>query len=141
MAWLNVSSPCFLILPVFILTQLITKIYSIYVFQCAYSFSIPQNQNNVNFLHSFLPFFRHAWLPFSAILGRLLNLKEDSSVVGKLRVANNVLQLAMEKLDNTLDQNAQWHNKYKVFSRSFPIGCKLFIYNSQRNKMLYKLAQ
>ena len=89
----------------------------------------------------FLPYFRHARLPFSTMLRRPLNLKEDSSVAGKLTMANIVLRLAMEKLDNNFEQNAQWHSKNKVFSEYFPTGCKLFVYNSQRNYVSFKLAQ
>ena len=66
------------------------------------------------------------------MLRRPLYLKEDSSVAGKLRMANTVLRF---------EQNAQWHSKNKVFSKSFPIGCKLFVFNSQRNNISYKLAQ
>ena len=89
----------------------------------------------------YLIYFRHARLPYTTMLRRPLNLKEDSSVAGKLRMANTVLRLAMEKLDNNFEQNAQWHSKNKVFSKSYPIGCKLFVFNSQRNNASFKLAQ
>ena len=40
-----------------------------------------------NYSPLFLTFFRHARLPYSAILNKPLNLKEDSEVAGKLRIA------------------------------------------------------
>ena len=89
----------------------------------------------------FLTYFRHARLPYSTMLRRPLNLKEDSTVARKLRMANTVLRMAMEKLDNNFEQNAKWYMANKSFPKSFPIGCKLFVFNSQRNNVSYKLAQ
>ena len=89
----------------------------------------------------FLTYFRHTRLPYTTMLRRPLNLKEDSSVAGKLRIANTVLGLAMEKLDNNFKQNAQWHSNNKAYAKSFPIGCKLLVFNSQRNNVSFKLAQ
>ena len=68
----------------------------------------------------FLTYYRHARLPYSTMLRRQQNLKEVSSFAGKLRMANTVLRLAMEKLDNNFEQNAQWHSRkqsiFKIFS-------------------------
>ena len=47
----------------------------------------------------------------------------------------------MVKLDNNFEQNAQWHSKNKVHTKYFPIGCKLFVFNSQRNNISFELAQ
>ena len=47
--------------------------------------------SSCNYSSFFLTFFRHARLPYSAILTRQLNLKEDSEIAGKLRMANIVL--------------------------------------------------
>ena len=51
-----------------------------------------------NYSPFFLTFFRHARLPYSAILNKPLNLKEDSEIAGKLRMANRVLKLAMDNV-------------------------------------------
>ena len=94
-----------------------------------------------NFSPFFLTYFSHARLPYSTMLRRPLNLKEDSTVAGKLRMANTVLRMAMEKLDSNFEQNANWYMANKSFTKSFPIGCKLFVLNSQRKNVSYKLAQ
>ena len=67
-----------------------------------------------NFSPFFLTFFRHARLPYSAILNKPLNLKEDSEVAGKLRIANRVLKLAMNNLNNHFKQNKFQADKSQV---------------------------
>ena len=47
----------------------------------------------------------------------------------------------MEKLDDHFEQNVKWHSNNKAYSKYFPIGCKLFVFNSQRNNVSFKLAQ
>ena len=89
----------------------------------------------------FLTYFRHARLPYSTMLRRPVNLKEDSTVAGKLQMANTVLRMAMEKSDNNFEQNEKWYSANKSFSKSFPIGWKLFLFNSQRNNVSFKMAQ
>ena len=58
-----------------------------------------------NFSPFFLTFFRNAWLPYSAILSKTLNLKEDSEVAGRLCIANWVLKLAMDNHEKHFHQN------------------------------------
>ena len=57
-----------------------------------------------NFSPFFLTFFGNARFSYSGILSRPLNLKEDSKVAGKLRMANCVLKLAMDNLAENFEK-------------------------------------
>ena len=92
-----------------------------------------------NFSPFFLTFFRNARLPYSAILSRPLNLKEDSGVAAKLRMANNVLKLAMDNLAENFKKNQISHVPSRI--PEIKEGSQLFVLTSQRNNVSYKLAK
>ena len=93
-----------------------------------------------NFTPFFLTYFRHARLPYSVMLNARQNLNEDSRVAGHLRMANRVIKLAHDEVLRNSQKNINWHNNHRVHVRSFPIGSKLFVMTSQRDKISYKLA-
>ena len=92
-----------------------------------------------NYSPFFLTFFRHARLPYSAILSRPLNLKEDSKVAGKLRMANRVLKLAMDNLADNFEKNKRSHVPSKI--PEIKEGSQLFVLTTQRNNISFKLAR
>ena len=92
-----------------------------------------------NFSPFFLTFFRNARLPYSAILSRPLNLKEDSEVAAKLRMANRVLKLAMDNLAENFEKNKLSHVPSRI--PEIKEGSQLFVLTSQRNNISFKLAR
>ena len=93
-----------------------------------------------NFSPFFLTFFRHARLPYYVILSKPLNLKEDSEVAGKLRIADRVLKLAMDNLNSHFQQNKIQADRSTMVPK-IGEGSQLFVLTSQRNKISFKLAQ
>ena len=94
-----------------------------------------------NFTPFFLTYFRHARLPYTMMsTSSKVNLNEDSPVAGQLRMANRVLKLANDEIIKITKQNTDWHNKNSAYSRSFPIGSKLFVMTSYRNNVSFKLS-
>ena len=95
--------------------------------------------SSCNYSPFFLTFFRNARLPYSAILSRPLNLKEDSEVAGKLRMANRVLKLAMDNLAEIFEKNKRSRVPSKV--PEIKEGSQLFVLTTQRNNNVsFKLA-
>ena len=88
-----------------------------------------------NFSPFFLTFFSYARLPYSAILSRPLNMKEDSEVAGKLRMANHVLKLAMDNLAENFEKNKRSHVPSKV--PEIKEGSQLFVLTSQRSNIFF----
>ena len=87
----------------------------------------------------FLTFFRHARLPYHALLNAPLNYNEQSEVAEQLRFSRHILKEAEANI------HKQFENTKKLFDRnsnspSFPVGCKLFVRTSQRGQISFKLA-
>ena len=87
----------------------------------------------------FLTFFRHARLPYQALLNSPLNYNEQSSVAQQLNFSRRVLREAEQNIHKQFD-SAKQHFDKSTHSPSFPIGCKLFVRTSQRGKISFKLA-
>ena len=115
------------------------KIYGIYAYLCVNCCKIQQNLAPVTTLLSFSLIFRHAQLPYSANLTRPLNLKEDSEIAGKLRMANRVLKLAMDNLAVNFERCKNQFNSSKI--PEIKEGSKLFVLTSQRNHVSFMLAR
>ena len=73
------------------------------------------------------------------ILSGPLNLKEDSEVAAKLRMANIVLKLAIHNLAANFEKNNRSHVPSKI--PEIKEGSQLFVLTSQRNNISLKLAR
>ena len=87
----------------------------------------------------FLTFFRHARLPYHALLNQPLNLNEQSSVSQQLNFSRRILQEAEENLHKQFLLSKVEFDK-SARTQYFPVGCKLFVRTSQRGKISFKLA-
>ena len=78
----------------------------------------------------FLTFFRHARLPYHALLNQPLNYNENSSVSQQLNFSRRILREAEENLHKQfLVSKTEFDKSAK--EENFPIGCKLFVRSSQ----------
>ena len=78
----------------------------------------------------FLTFFRHARLPYHALLNQPLNYNQQSSVSQQLNFSRRILQEAETNLQKQFLTSKMEFDK-SAKSQHFPIGCKLFVRTSQ----------
>ena len=78
------------------------------------------------FLHFFLTFFRHARLPYQALLNQPLNHNEPSSITQQLNFSRRILREGKKNLHKQfLISKSEFDKSAK--EQNFPIGCKLFL--------------
>ena len=87
-----------------------------------------------NFSPFFLTYFRHARLPYHALLNKPLNYDESSDTARRLQEANKILKASAEYIDRSFDKYKAGHDS-KLKQPKFPVGCKLFVRTSQRGKV------
>ena len=87
----------------------------------------------------FLTFFRHARLPYHALLNQPLNYNQQSSVSQQLNFSRRILQEAENNLHKQFLQSKLAFDK-SAKTQHFPIGSKLFVRTSQRGRVSFKLA-
>ena len=93
-----------------------------------------------NFSPFFLTYFRHARLPYHALLNKPLNYDESSDTARRLQEANKILKASADYIDRSFDKYKAGHDS-KLKQPKFPVGCKLFVRTSQRGKIAFKLAK
>ena len=87
----------------------------------------------------FLTFFRHARLPYHALLNQPLNLNEQSSVSQQLNFSRRILQEAEENLHKQFLLPKVEFDK-SARTQYFPVGCRLFVRTSQREKNFLQIS-
>ena len=87
----------------------------------------------------FLTFFRHARLPYHALLNQSFNYNEHSTIAQQLNFSRRILREAEENLyKRFLSAKAEFDKSAR--EETFPVGSKVFVRTSDRGRISFKLA-
>ena len=86
----------------------------------------------------FLTFLQHPRFPYSSALADRPNYKEDSLIAHKLNMQQRVIK-QVEKFFHSAFLESKTQFDKKVAIREFPLGCKVFVFSTQRGLVSKKL--
>ena len=86
----------------------------------------------------FLTFLQHPRFPYNSFLNDRTHYKEDSLIAHKLNMQASLIKQVEKHFHEAFLQAKTQFDK-KVAIREFPLGCKVFVYTTQRGQISKKL--